>query len=255
MPLSYSCAPVLQQAIWIRISIESTRAIDLDKKKKNFKSQRASSQWRLDGYTSFEETSTGNPYITSSENYLLGKATRGGPQASEGLMGIPVLARPLLGTLMLMNYFFWFCHWWQGSTGSPESCLACLLAHGVSSSSSWPLHLVSLLFCDSKVCKERQKIWYNWCSIIKLFFYISKERCEDTILVCHGWLHYRKWRHSSNRTDPQGDVIVTSWQNKTKQSSGLEETICTMVTWTIDRFHGYEVTIKSLWWPLVKRQD
>ena len=135
-------------------------------------------------------------------------------------MGIPVLARPLLGTLMLMNYFFWFCHWWQGSTGSPESCLACLLAHGVSSSSSWPLHLVSLLFCDSKVCKERQKIWYNWCSIIKLFFYISKERCEDTILVCHGWLHYRKWRHSSNRTDPQGDVIVTSWQNKTEQWAG-----------------------------------
>ena len=60
---------------------------------------RASSQWRLDGYPSFEKTSTGNPYITSSENYLLGKATHGGPQASEGLMG-PVLARPPLGTLM-----------------------------------------------------------------------------------------------------------------------------------------------------------
>ena len=120
-----------------------------------------------------------------------------------------------------MNYFFWFCHWWQGSTGSPESCLACLLGHCVSSSSSWPLHLVSLLFCDSKVCKERQKIWYNWCSIIKLFFYISEERREDRILVCHGWLHYRKWHcHSWNRTDPHGDIIVTSWQNKTQQWTG-----------------------------------
>ena len=95
-----------------------------------------------------------------------------------------------------------------------------------------------------------QLVFYN-----QIFFYISKERREDTILVCHGWLHYRKLRHSSNHTDPQGDVIVTSCQNKTKHSSELEEAICAMVTWTIDQLHGYEVTIKSHWWPLVKRHD
>ena len=121
-----------------------------------------------------------------NKHYLLGKATRGGPQANEGLMGIPVLARPLLGTLMLMNYFFWVCHWWQGSTGSPESCLACLLAHSVSSSSSWPLHLVSLLFYDSKICKERQKIWYNWCSIIELFSILAKNGVRTRSLSATG---------------------------------------------------------------------
>ena len=91
---------------------------------------RASSQWRLDGYPSLGETSTGNPYawIISSDFAIKGK----------------------------------------DSTGSPESCLACLLAHNVSSCSSWPLHLVSLLFYDSNICKERQK-WYNWCSIMELF--------------------------------------------------------------------------------------
>ena len=69
------------------------------KKEKILKSE-GLKPWRLYGYPSFGKTSTGNPYITSSENYLLGKATRGGPQASEGLMDIPVLARPPLGTLM-----------------------------------------------------------------------------------------------------------------------------------------------------------
>ena len=82
---------------------------------------RASSQWRPDGYPSLGDTSTGNPYawIISSGFAIKGK----------------------------------------DSTGSPESCLACLLAHNVSSSFWWPLHLVSLLFYDSNICKERQKIW------------------------------------------------------------------------------------------------
>ena len=35
-------------------------------------------------------------------------------------------------------------------------------------------------------------------------------------------------------------------QNKTKHSSGLEEAICAMVTWTIDQFYGYEVTIERV---------
>ena len=86
-------------AIWIRILIEFTRAIDLDNKKEKFWKSEGLKLWRLDGYPSFGKASTGNPYITSSKNCLLGKATRGGPQASEGLMGIPILTRPPLGTL------------------------------------------------------------------------------------------------------------------------------------------------------------
>ena len=39
---------------------------------------------------------------------------------------------------------------------------------------------------------------------------------------------------------------MTSRQNKTKHSSGLEEAICAMVTWTIDQFYGYRVTIERV---------
>ena len=132
--------------------------------------------------------------------------------------------------------------------------LSCLLAcHDVSSSSSWPLHLVSL-FCDSKVCKERQKIWYNWCSIIKLFSILAKKAWGHD--SCLPWViallqmtlsffkPYRSpwWRYC--------DVMTK--QNKTQQwarGGHLHH------DWTIDQFHGYEVTIKSRWWPLFKRHD
>ena len=153
---------------------------------------RASSQWRLDGYTSFGETSTGNPY--ANELFLL---------------GLPLMAR---------------LHW-------EPWILSCLLA--------CPQRVIFFLVATAShqlVVPWQQSLQRTTKDMVQLvfynrtFLYISKERREDTILVCHGWLHYRKWRHSSNSTDPQGDVIVTSWQNKTKHSSGLEETICTMVT-------------------------
>ena len=59
--------------------------------------------------------------------------------------------------------------------------------------------------------------------------------------------HAGQWHcHSSNRTNPQGDVIVTSWQNKTKHSSGLVEINCTIVTKTMDQIDSYRVATESV---------
>ena len=51
---------------------------------------------------------------------------------------------------------------------------------------------------------------------------------------------------SSNQTYPHGDVFVTSWQSKTKHSSGLEETSCIIATETIDQIYVYWVMIESV---------
>ena len=62
--------------------------------------------------------------------------------------------------------------------------------------------------------------YYYYCYYYYYYYYCYYYHCYyyKTAVwrnpVCHGWLHNGKWRcHSSNRTCPQGDVIVTSWHN------------------------------------------
>ena len=80
----------------------------------------------------------------------------------------------------------------------------------------------------------------------KIAWSFPREICKCLIRQCLPWVtalpqmtsffkpyQSPRWRYCDVKTK----------QNKTKHSSGLEEAICAMVTWTIDQFHGYRVTL------------
>ena len=108
---------------------------------------RASSQWRLDGYTSFGKTSTGNPYawIISSSFAIKGK----------------------------------------DPNGNPESCLACLLAcpqHVVFllvATASRQLAVLRQQYLQRTTTDMVQLVFHN-----VTFFYINSSWNNDPILTC-----------------------------------------------------------------------
>ena len=128
----------------------------------------------------------GQPLCANNLNYLLKKATHGGPQASEGLMGIPVLARPPLGTLMPELFLLVLPLKARTPLGALNLVLlACLPTmchlpphnHCISSASS------STTARSAKNSKNRvQLVFHNGT-----FFYINSSWTNDPI-----W-HQRSW--------------------------------------------------------------
>ena len=151
------------KALWVSQLWQGLHWEPLDNKQRELSfgkghTWRASSQWRLDGYPSFGDTSTGNPYawIISSGFAIKGK---------------------------------------DSTQGSPESCLACLLAHNMSSCSCG--HCISSASSSTTAMSAKndknsvQLVFHNGT-----FFYINSSLTNDPIWHQIPWatlVHIMAW--------------------------------------------------------------